>query len=288
MSEYKTIIQDLLQCKPVNYRSDFTKISDSLTAGVMLSQAFYWDGKSTKRSDGFFEKDSEEMYDETGLSDKQQRTAREKLAEKGFMEFKRGGDRGKMCYRVNFHAVEAALIGFYSAKAEDSDRQNGSSKIGQMADVDRQNGSSKISESADLSLQRIHTKNTTKKRKSAKADGEKTLTEIHDAELDKAIDYIEKNTGCILKKDKWLKLWWYGAIRLDGLDPLKIAVANFCHNPANKKVKSWDWITFFKVQAKRSNFLPERKSARALPAPSHLQDMTPEEKAAHRAAIGQP
>lgn len=153
----KDLVMQMLQSKPIAYRSDFAKITDSVTAGVMLSQLFYWDGKSTKHGDGWVEKNQKDFYDETGLSDKQQRTAKHILEKLGFIEAGRKGDRGKLCYRVNFRVVYKALIKFYS------DRQKGSSEqIGKKAELDRQKGSSKIGKKAVLPLQRIHTENTTK------------------------------------------------------------------------------------------------------------------------------
>lgn len=155
----KDLVIQMLQCKPIAYRSDFAKITDSVTAGVMLSQLFYWDGKSTKHGDGWVEKTQEEMYEETGLSDKQQRTAKFILEKHNFIESGRKGDRGRLCYRVNFDEVFNALTKHYS------DRQKGSSEdqIGKKAELHRHNGTSKIGEKAVLSLQRVQTESTTEK-----------------------------------------------------------------------------------------------------------------------------
>ncbi len=100
------------------------------------------------------------------------------------------------------------------------------------------------------------TKNTTENKTVAKA----TETELLNSEFEKACTYILEKTGCkIDSKDKWHLVWWYKAVKTDGLDSMKIAIKNFCHNKANVELGRWDWVSFLKIQAKRSNFLPKMK-----------------------------
>ena len=157
------LVKEILQSKPIAYRADFAKIAGSVTAGVMLSQAYYWTGKSTKHGDGWFEKTGADWNDETGLTDKQQQTARFILEKKGLMHSERKGDRGRMCSRVNHTAVYDALFEYFKA----ADRQKGDStkgQIGKREKLHRQKGDSKIGKKADLSLQRLLTENTTENR----------------------------------------------------------------------------------------------------------------------------
>lgn len=155
----KEILQSVLQSKPISYRADFAKICGSVAAGVMLSQAYYWSGRSTKHGEGWFEKTSAEWDFETGLTDKQQQTARHTLAKLGFMVSERKGDRGRMCSRLNIDEIYKALVAFYKA-----DRRKGESdQIGKRENLHRQKGESKIGKKANLSLQRIHTESTTEK-----------------------------------------------------------------------------------------------------------------------------
>lgn len=162
MMSDKELLLDVLQSKPITYRADFARICDSVTAGVMLSQAYYWTGRSTKHGDGWFEKTGEEWQEETALSFKQQQTARYILEKKGFMESKRLGDRGRMCSRVMVNGVYEALFNLYKA-----DQQNGESEkqISKRENLHKQNGDSKISKKGNLSLQRIHSESTTESEK---------------------------------------------------------------------------------------------------------------------------
>lgn len=133
-----------------------------------------------------------------------------------------------------------------------------------------------------------HTKETTKrnsaKRKSS-PDGERSMTEYHDDELSKAITYIYKKTGMDLKPTRQLKIWWYNAIKEDGLNTLKFMIKNFCHNEANRKIQKWDWISFFRYQAKRANFAVADIRVRQHAEPD--DDGVPEEeRQRHREAAG--
>lgn len=85
-----------------------------------------------------------------------------------------------------------------------------------------------------------------------------TETDLLNSEFEKACAYILEKTGCkIDSKEKWHRVWWYKAVKVDGLDGMKIAIKNFCHNKANVELGRWDWVSFLKIQAKRSNFLPK-------------------------------
>lgn len=122
-------------------------------------------------------------------------------------------------------------------------------------------------------------------KKISSPDGERSLTEIHDDALTKAIEYILKETGIELKPDKHLKIWWYNAIKSDTLPKLKFMIKNFCHNEANRKIGKWDWISFFKYQAKRANFAVADIRVRQHAEPD--DDGVPEEeRQRHREAAG--
>lgn len=82
-----------------------------------------------------------------------------------------------------------------------------------------------------------------------------------DEDLEKAIVYIQSKTGCVLKSDKWLKIWWYQAVRIDGIDNLKRAIKGFAENKPNIELGKWDWVSFFKFQAKRATFIKVATSA---------------------------
>lgn len=122
-------------------------------------------------------------------------------------------------------------------------------------------------------------------KKNSSLNGERSLTEIYNEELDRAIVYIHTHTGVLLKPDKYLRIWWYNAIKIDTLHALKIMIRNFCYNEANVKIGKWDWISFFKYQAKRAGY--KVAPLRALQHPEPDDDGVPEEeRRRHREAAG--
>jgi hypothetical protein len=105
------------------------------------------------------------------------------------------------------------------------------------------------------------TESTRAKKNKTPPNGE-SLTVIHERELDQAIDYIFDKTGVKLKKDKWLKIWWFNAIKLDDLIPLKYAIRNYCESKINQEMGKWDWVNFFRIQAKRASYFPKPEGNR--------------------------
>lgn len=66
--------------RPIAFHRIFVDVTGSVTAAVMLSQAFYW-SRRTKIPGNWFYKSAVEWQEETGLSRKEQQTARRKLRE---------------------------------------------------------------------------------------------------------------------------------------------------------------------------------------------------------------
>jgi|GEM_PF-3938750 len=99
----KTLL-DLLS-KPIAFHPVFVKIAGSVAAGVLLSQAYYWSKNRTAgERDGWFYKSWSEWEEETGLTRREQQTARAHLREQGLLEERDGGLEGKgrvLWFRVN-------------------------------------------------------------------------------------------------------------------------------------------------------------------------------------------
>jgi hypothetical protein len=150
------LIDKILQSSPISYRVDFARITGSVTAGLMLSQSMYWRGKSTKFDDGSFEKNSTEWEKETGMTEKQQRTARHILETRGIMSFHRGGAHGAMVCTVYPKAIYEAIKSHYS------ECPNGSSddQSAQMAVPECPNGSTRTAK-RPFSPYREYSENTT-------------------------------------------------------------------------------------------------------------------------------
>lgn len=71
-------MSDLLD-RPIAFHRVFVRLTGSVTAAVMLSQALYWSKRTKGDSEGWFWKTREEWEAETGLTRREQETARRAL-----------------------------------------------------------------------------------------------------------------------------------------------------------------------------------------------------------------
>lgn len=105
-------LQSILGSKTVSFYSIFAKALGSVQSAVMLSQAFFWQEKARFKSECieikgqmFFKKTAEEWYEETGLTQEQQSTARAKLSKCGVMLSELAGLPASLHYWVDMEAV---------------------------------------------------------------------------------------------------------------------------------------------------------------------------------------
>lgn len=92
--------------RPIAYHRVFVQFA-GVTGAVMLSQAIYWSEKTNDR-DGWFWKTIEEWEEETGLTRREQETARRRLG--GVMKCELRGIPARLFFRVDFEALEKILI----------------------------------------------------------------------------------------------------------------------------------------------------------------------------------
>jgi hypothetical protein len=93
--------------RPIAYHRYFVSLA-GVTGAVFISQAIYWEKRVPDSRDGWFYKTREEWEEETGLSRREQETARKRLKELGFIEEILKGNPAQLWYRVNFDAVQAS------------------------------------------------------------------------------------------------------------------------------------------------------------------------------------
>lgn len=106
-SELVNVIKAVLR-RPIAYHRVFAELAGKTSAGVMLSQAWYWSHR-TDDDDGWFYKTRDDWFDETGMTRTEQETARKRLLERGLLEEKLAGMPGKMHYRVNVERIVSLL-----------------------------------------------------------------------------------------------------------------------------------------------------------------------------------
>lgn len=95
--------------RPIAFNRTFVDLGLGITGALMLSQCVYWSTR-TKDSDGWFYKTQAEWTEETGMTRREQETARKKLVGKGYVEEVRRGVPCKTYYRLNREALEASLV----------------------------------------------------------------------------------------------------------------------------------------------------------------------------------
>jgi len=141
---------------PIAFHRSFVSFGGA-TGAILLSQMCYW-SKRTKDKDGWFWKTSTEWTEETGLSIKEQATARARLVKCGAIDEKLIGVPAKLHFKVNFDAVyELIKLNFLAKK----DGLYGKTSIAESAKLYSQNSNSSFAESAKLTNTEITTEITT-------------------------------------------------------------------------------------------------------------------------------
>ncbi len=93
--------------RAVSYYPELTKITGGVAETLLLCQLLYWHGKQ-EDVEGWIYKTQDELLDETGLSRREQETARRNLKSKGLLEEDRRGVPAKLYYRPNVDALNKA------------------------------------------------------------------------------------------------------------------------------------------------------------------------------------
>jgi hypothetical protein len=94
------VLQDALD-RPIAFHRVFVKLTGSVTAALMLSQAVYWTKRANSGGVGWFYKTITQWEEETGLSRHEQETARKALRRFSFWQEERRGVPAQMYYRVD-------------------------------------------------------------------------------------------------------------------------------------------------------------------------------------------
>jgi hypothetical protein len=105
---------------PIAYYTAFAKVLGGVEAGILTSQFFYWYGKG-HHPEGWIYKTQAEIEDETGLSRRNQETARKKLRELGVLEEQYTGMPAKLFYRLNLDKLFELMNDWFSEEALQED-----------------------------------------------------------------------------------------------------------------------------------------------------------------------
>lgn len=108
---------DFIPDSPIAFNRDFVSLGVGITGALFLSQCVYW-SKRTGANDGWFYKTQADWEEETGMTRREQETARHKLVELGFLEEKKQGIPCKIWYRVNDKILLSALNNLANKSAQ--------------------------------------------------------------------------------------------------------------------------------------------------------------------------
>jgi len=105
--------------RPIAFHRAFARLAGSVHAGILLSQAVYWSGRTSDPA-GWFYKTQSEWEEETCLTRREQETARGLLRRlmhqnAPLWREERRGVPARMFYQVNFEVLGGLLAGVQSA-----------------------------------------------------------------------------------------------------------------------------------------------------------------------------
>jgi hypothetical protein len=103
-------IKDMLPNRVVGYSPDLARIVGGATTGLFLSQLLFLSDKGAN-PEGWVYKSEQEMGKETGLTKREQQTARRKLLSLGVIAIMRGGFRNTYHFKVIWEKLYQVIAG---------------------------------------------------------------------------------------------------------------------------------------------------------------------------------
>jgi hypothetical protein len=108
-------IKDMLPNRVVGYSPDLAQMVGGATTGLFLSQLLFLSDKGAN-PDCWVYKSEQEMGKETGLTKREQQTARRKLLSLGVIAIMRGGFRNTYHFKVIWEKLYQVIAGFQRAQ----------------------------------------------------------------------------------------------------------------------------------------------------------------------------
>jgi hypothetical protein len=115
-SDIEIVVEDVLG-SPIAFSRSLVRISKSVTAALMLSQALYWSKRTGEECNGWFYKSQDEWEDETGMGRREQENARKALRGIGVLFEERRGVPARLWFKVDKVRI-AELLGFQAAAVD--------------------------------------------------------------------------------------------------------------------------------------------------------------------------
>src|SRR5918996_326764 len=103
-------VKEMLPNRVVGYSPDLARIVGGATTGLFLSQLLFLSDKGAN-PEGWVYKSEQEMAKETGLTKREQQTARRKLLSLGVITIMRGGFRNTYHFKVIWEKLYQVITG---------------------------------------------------------------------------------------------------------------------------------------------------------------------------------
>ena len=103
------LMLDLLD-EPIVFHRAYVPVAGGITAALFLSYAGYAYESLPENRDGWFTRTQAEWERDTGLTRREQETARRQLRERGFLEERRVGMPATLCFRVNWRLLDRKSV----------------------------------------------------------------------------------------------------------------------------------------------------------------------------------
>lgn len=136
---------DAMNDRPIAFNRHYVSLGCGINGALMLSQMVYW-SKRTKDKNGYFYKTQDDWEQETGLTRREQETARKRLRELGFVSEHKHGVPCKVHFRVEHNNLYMALVRF---------SQNSQSSMAECAKLECTNAPN-----SDVGIRQSNTENT--------------------------------------------------------------------------------------------------------------------------------
>ena len=107
---YRQKVKDMLPNRIVGYSPDLARIVGGATTGLFLSQLLFLSDKGAN-PEGWVYKSEQEMGKETGLTKREQQTARRKLLALGVIAIMRGGWKNTYHFKVIWEKLYQVIAG---------------------------------------------------------------------------------------------------------------------------------------------------------------------------------
>ncbi|HXF44436.1 MAG TPA: hypothetical protein VNK70_03165 [Candidatus Paceibacterota bacterium] len=91
--------------RPVAYYPRLAPFLGSVKATLFLCQLLFWEGKQRDKVERWIYKTQDEIQKETGLSRREQESARKQLRERGYLDEKYQGIPRQLFFRINLDAI---------------------------------------------------------------------------------------------------------------------------------------------------------------------------------------